>query len=138
MTHSEKVKALEQLQSNSVISVGWVVRGEEIELAHGEVVYEQQLLDALAIATTAQEKADVREATRTALREQWDALPAWINGPYLPLFDAANRLLDEGLDEAAFEMIDAVEPTVKITNDPEKSAIFASVKAQFLSVIESL
>lgn len=138
MTHSEKVKALEQLQSNSVISVGWVVRGEEIELAHGEVVYEQQLLDALAIATTAQEKADVREATRTALREQWDALPAWINGPYRPLFDAANRLLDEGLDEAAFEMIDAVEPTVKITNDPEKSAIFASVKAQFLSVIESL
>lgn len=138
MTHSEKVKALEQLQSNSVISVGWVVRGEEIELAHGEVVYEQQLLDALAIATTAQEKADVREATRTALREQWDALPAWINGPYRPLFDAANRLLDEGLDEAAFEMIDEVEPTVKITNDPEKSAIFASVKAQFLSVIESL
>jgi hypothetical protein len=81
---------------------------------------------------------ELRAATRSALRQQWDGLPAWINGPYRPLFDAANRLLDEGADEAAFEMIDAVEPTTKITNDPEKEAIFAAVKAQFATAIQSL
>lgn len=80
----------------------------------------------------------IRSATRTALRQQWDSLPAWINGPYRPLFDAANRLLDEGLDDAAFEMIDAVEPTAKIANDPEKSATFAAVKTQFAAAIQSL
>lgn len=87
---------------------------------------------------SAQTAIDTRATTRTALRQQWDGLPAWINGPYRPLFDAANRLLDEGSDEAAFEMIDSVEPNTKITNDPEKSAIFATVKTQFLTVIESL
>ena len=89
-------------------------------------------------APEAQDSAVTRSATRTALRAQWDSLPAWINGPYRPLFDAANLLLDEGADEAAFEMIDVVEPTAKIANDPEKSAIFAAVKTQFLSVIKSL
>lgn len=89
----------------------------------------------------------LRLSTRASLRVQWDALPAWINGPYRPLFDAANRLLDEGLDEAAFEMIDSVEPNTKIVGDlkiyPElggttRAQYFAAVKEQFLSVIKSL
>lgn len=89
----------------------------------------------------------LRLSTRASLRVQWDALPAWINGPYRPLFDAANRLLDEGLDEAAFEMIDSVEPSTKIVGDlkiyPElggatRAQYFAAVKEQFLSVVKSL
>ncbi len=89
----------------------------------------------------------LRLSTRASLRVQWDALPAWINGPYRPLFDAANRLLDEGLDEAAFEMIDSVEPNTKIVGDlkiyPElggatRAQYFAAVKEQFLSVVKSL
>lgn len=89
----------------------------------------------------------LRLSTRASLRVQWDALPAWINGPYRPLFDAVNRLLDEGLDEAAFEMIDSVEPNTKIVGDlkiyPElggatRAQYFAAVKEQFLSVVKSL
>lgn len=99
---------------------------------------EAEINAAWAEIESAQNAIDTRAATRNALREQWDLLPSWINGPYRPLFDSANRLLDEGLDEAAFEMIDASEPTAKIANNPEKSAIFAAVKTQFLSVIQNL
>ena len=138
MTPEQLTAALEELQRSSVISAGWIVRDEEYELASGESVTPEQIATALAQVTAAQDSAVTRSATRTALRAQWDSLPAWINGPYRPLFDAANLLLDEGADEAAFEMIDVVEPTAKIANDPEKSAIFAAVKTQFLSVIKSL
>lgn len=48
MTHFETVKSLETLQSAGTISAGWVVRGDEYELAPGDAVTEQQLTDALA------------------------------------------------------------------------------------------
>lgn len=103
----------------------------------GDILSEAELVN-----SRNQSRADIR----AALRVQWDTLPAWINGPYRPLFDAANRLLDEGFDEAAYEMIDAVEPTAKITNDPAtypelggatRAQYFAAVKAQFSAIIQS-
>jgi len=108
---------------------------------------EEEINAAWAEIEVARIAIDTRATTRTALRTQWDGLPAWINGPYRPLFDAANRLLDEGSDEAAFEMIDAVEPTAKILNDPKaypelggatRAQYFAAVKAQFAAAIQSL
>jgi len=67
----------------------------EIEAARPAV---EAAIDAAALIP---KRADVR----SALRAQWDALPAWIRGPYRPLFDAANALLDEGDDDAAKAMI---------------------------------
>lgn len=108
---------------------------------------ENDILDAFEVWETTS-----REAIRTALWQQWDALPAWINGPYRPLFDAANRLLDENQDEAAFEMIDAAEPTSKMLADLDenenpitypalggltKAQYFAAVKTQFAAAIEN-
>lgn len=88
-----------------------------------------------------------RAAARTAMWQQWDGLPAWIRGPYRPLFDAANNLLDEGDDEAAAEMILAAEPTAAILADPTvypelgdvtKQQFFAAVQAQFAAGIAGL
>lgn len=88
-----------------------------------------------------------RAATRSALRAQWDALPAWINGPYRTVFDAVNNLLDENKDTAAAELIDSCEPTTKISSDaatyPElggatRLQYFTAVQAQFKAAIEAL
>ena len=115
-----------------------IVNGEIVTLSAEDVAERAADEAAWELVKAERETQATRATTRTALRTQWDSLPAWINGPYRPLFDAANRLLDEGSDEAAFEMIDAVEPTAKIAADPEKSAIFAAVKAQLAAAIQSL
>lgn len=138
----------------SINSSGIITRiadGACIPVAPGNMDYEAYLKwvskGNVAEPETQAQAEIVRQATRAALRQQWDTLPAWINGPHRPLFDAANHLLDEGSDEAAFEMIDAVEPTAKILNDPAthpelggatRAQYFAAVKAQFLSVIQNL
>lgn len=135
-THTELSSILEVLYPAG----GWSVKDAVIiKLPKGTPSPSPaQMATAFAAYQSRTQQVLARAEAIGTLRQQWDSLPAWINGPYRPLFDAANRLLDEGSDEAAFEMIDAVEPTAKITNDPEKSAIFAVVKAQFLAAIESL
>lgn len=82
--------------------------------------------------------AKARETQREELRVSWDALDPYLRGPYRPLFDSANKLLDEGDDEAAVEMIDSAEPTAKIAGDPTMQATFDAVKATFKEAIEAL
>jgi len=90
---------------------------------------------------------DARAQSRAALRAQWDGLPAWIRGPYRPLFSAANELLDEGDDDAAGAMIAAAEPNAAILADEEvyvelggrtKSEYFCLVRASFAAGIAAL
>lgn len=90
---------------------------------------------------------DARALARTALRSQWDGLPAWIRGPYRPLFSAANELLDEGDDDAAAAMIAAAEPNSAILADDTvyaelggrtKSEFFWIVRASFAAGIAAL
>lgn len=88
---------------------------------------EQQMEDTLAVILDEKSAATTRATTRTALRVQWDALPAWINGPYRTAFDSVNNLLDEGSDETAAELIDACEPTFKMIR----------MKTTFLSPIQN-
>ncbi len=61
--------------------------------------------------------AQDRATQRTALKQQWDALPAYIRGPYRDKFEAANRLLDEGDDESAIALIEYTEPMPGFTDD---------------------
>lgn len=77
-----------------------------------------------------------RTATRAAMREQWDGLPAWIRGPFQSLFAAANALLDAGDDDAAAEMIRYAVPPSGYT--PEQARAFAQVKQQFASAFAAL
>ncbi len=79
-----------------------------------------------------QEKKDNREK----IRQTWDELPAWITGPYRMQFDAANSLLDEGKNDQAVEMIRYEEPRSAFTE--EQRQVFEAVKAQMISLIESL
>lgn len=99
---------------------------EEIEAARAEV---EAALDADAAIPA-------RQQSRSALRDAWNALPAWIRGPYRPLFDVANSLLDEGDDDAAAAMIEFAAPLDAF--DATQQATFAAVKAQFQAGIESL
>lgn len=61
MTHSDIVKALEQLQSSSTISVGWVVRGDNYELVPGESITPEQFAAALAQVAAEQALAASRK-----------------------------------------------------------------------------
>lgn len=77
-----------------------------------------------------------RAAYRAAMREQWDGLPAWVRGPFQPLFAAVNALLDAGDDDAAAEMIRYAVPPSGYT--PEQARAFAQVKQQFASAFAAL
>lgn len=140
MSHEQITQVLEYLQASAIISGGWVVRGEEIELANGESVTEQQIADALVIVTATQNaiaiRSAIRTAIRTALRAKWDALPAWIRGPFQDKFAAANTLLDAGQDDAAEAIIQYAE--VPTAYSVEQVAIFASVRAELLAALSSL
>ena len=90
---------------------------------------------------------EARSTKRSAMREEWDFLPAWIRGPYRPLFDAANQLLDEQDDEAALEMISSAEANASIKEDltsyvelgdRTKAEYFSLVKANFIALVKSL
>lgn len=147
MTHSEIARTLTYLQSTGAISAGWEVKDAVFNLAAGESVTESQMATALRESNAAELAKSVREDARLSLQEQWSNLPAWIRGPYRPLFDAANSLLDEGDDEAAFEMIDSAEPMAAILNDTDiyaslggltKADFFNTVKSQFRQAIQTL
>lgn len=86
----------------------------------------------------AHNSVQLRAVSRTAMRTQWDGLPAYIRGPYRPLFDAANELLDEGDFDAAVAMVDAAEANGIISADPTKEATFNAVKAQFAAGVTAL
>lgn len=77
-----------------------------------------------------------RPAARAAMRAQWDALPAWIRGPYRPLFDAANALLDAGDDDAAAAMIEYAAPATGYSD--AQRATFEAVRSQFSQAIAAL
>lgn len=84
----------------------------------------------------AAEAASLRAAARATMREQWDGLPAWIRGPFQPLFSAANALLDEGDDDAAAEMIRYAVPPQGYTT--KQATTFAQVKQQFADAFAAL
>lgn len=77
-----------------------------------------------------------RAAQRTALRQQWDALPDFIRGPFRDKFQAANRLLDEGDDDAAIALIVYADAPASFTG--EQLATFAATQAAMKAGIEGL
>lgn len=77
-----------------------------------------------------------RSAQRTALRQQWDALPDFIRGPFRDKFEAANRLLDEGDDDAAIALIEYAEAPASFT--ATQLATFAATQAAMKAGIENL
>lgn len=77
-----------------------------------------------------------RSAQRTAIRQQWDALPDYIRGPFRDKFEAANRLLDEGDDAAAIALIEYAEAPASFTTD--QIATFAATQAAMRAGIENL
>lgn len=91
----------------------------------------------------------VREATRSALRGQWDQLCGaypWLN-TFRKEFEAANVLLDEGRDAGAVKMIlrtpvpadyDEASGTMVPALNAEERAIFRSIKQQFADALTAL
>jgi hypothetical protein len=136
MIHSDIVSVLETLQSAGTISAGWVVRGEEYELAPGDSITQEQLAAALDQVTEAQATAASRATSRAALRAVWDNLPAYIRGPYRPQFEAANRLLDDGHDEEASALIQYASACLNY--DQVQIDQFNAAKSILLDGIESL
>lgn len=84
----------------------------------------------------AQSLTTVRAAIRTALRAKWDALPAWIRGPFQDKFAVANTLLDAGQDDAAEAIIQYAE--VPTAYSVEQVAIFAVVRAELLAALSGI
>lgn len=95
----------------------WADLEEERELKQAED---------LALAT--------RSEFRAQLRAQWESLPSWIKGPYRPLFDSANALLDDNDDDSARDMIYYAEPQPRYTE--EQVVVFEQVKNSFVSAIQ--
>lgn len=79
-----------------------------------------------------------RQSERDAMRAQWELLPSRIRGPYHALLTAANELLDKGDDDAALELIDAAEATVKIKGNGQFKTEFDAVKAGFIASITAM
>ncbi len=78
----------------------------------------------------------LRATIRAALLEKWDALPAWIRGPFQDKFAAANTLLDAGQDDAAEAIIQYAE--VPTAYSVEQVAIFAAVRAELLAALSGI
>lgn len=77
-----------------------------------------------------------RAQGRSALYSAWQALPAYIRGPFREKFEVANTLLDEGDDEAAIAMIDYAE--APSTFSLEQASVFAATKTAMKAGIENL
>ena len=127
---------------------GWRVFGDEIAAGDGEAVPTMAEIEAMRPAAQAKADADLvkaeaekqtaaqREASRHALRQQWDALPDYIRGPFRDKFEAANRLLDEGDDAAAIALIEYADAPSSFTE--QQLATFAATKAAMKAGIEGL
>jgi hypothetical protein len=117
---------------------GWRVFGDEIAAGDGEAVPSMEEIESMRPAAQAKADADLakaeddkqkaaqRTASRHALRQQWDALPDYIRGPFRDKFEAVNRLLDEGDDAAAVALIEYAEPPALFS--ASQLAIFAATK----------
>lgn len=120
--------------------IGFVISGDDYETLRRSDGGEVPSLGAIEAhrgdVESEMATADERQRNRAALRTQWDGLPAYIRGPYRPLFDSANRLLDEGDDTAAAEMIRLAEPMPG--HSGSERATFDAVKAQFYNAINNL
>jgi hypothetical protein len=108
---------------------GWRVYGEEITAGDGGSVPTPQEIEA-------QRAFDARAAGRSALYAAWQALPAYIRGPFREKFEVANTLLDEGDDEAAIAMIEYAEAPTSYT--AEQITVFAATKTAMKAGIENL
>lgn len=128
-TLNQRLKALEVL-------------GYDCDTSDGEITVwrdarpQPEWDEIIALAAPILAAAESRETARTALRAQWDALPAIYRGPYRPEFEAANRLLDEGDDEGAAAIIAYSEP--KQGYSEEEISTFNTVKSQMATSIASL
>lgn len=97
---------------------------------------EDELLAVWATIEEASINQDARATIRAALLEKWDALPAWIRGPFQDKFAAANTLLDAGQDDAAEAIIQYAE--VPTAYSVEQVAIFAAVRAELLAALSGI
>jgi len=119
---------------------GWRVYGEEITSGDGGTVptleeIEAQRSFAEAVIADQQAAIDARAQGRSALYVAWQALPAYIRGPFREKFEVANTLLDEGDDEAAIAMIEYAEAPASYTL--EQAAVFAATKTAMKAGIEN-
>lgn len=111
------------------------VNGQIVEMSGAELEnYYGDIFDSIAAAEST--PAYQRQKARADLRAQWEALPAYIRGPYRDKFEAANRLLDEGDDAAAVALIEYAAPVPDF--DAAQLATFAQVKASMKAGIEAL
>jgi len=120
---------------------GWTVDGEIITAGDGGAVptleeIEAQRAFAEAVITARQADFDARAAGRSALYAAWQALPAYIRGPFREKFEVANTLLDEGDDEAAIAMIEYAEAPASYT--AEQLTVFAATKTAMKAGIQNL
>lgn len=120
---------------------GWRVYGEEITAGDGGSVptlqeIEAQRAFAESVITARQADIDARAAGRSVLYGAWQALPAYIRGPFREKFEVANTLLDEGDDEAAIAMIEYAEAPASYT--AEQLTVFSATKTAMKAGIENL
>jgi hypothetical protein len=120
---------------------GWTVDGDIITAGDGGPIPTLEEIEAqrsLAEAIIADQQAviDARAQGRSALYAAWQALPAYIRGPFREKFEAANMLLDEGDDEAAIAMIEYSEAPASYTL--EQASVFAATKTAMKAGIENL
>jgi hypothetical protein len=120
---------------------GWRVYGDDITAGDGgpvptleEIEAQRQTVESILLAQ--QTQRENRAAGRSALRAIWNTLPAYIRGPFREKFEIANRLLDEGDDEAALAMIEYAEAPSNYTL--EQISVFAATKATMKTGIENL
>lgn len=120
---------------------GWRVYGDDITAGDGgpvptleEIEAQREVVESILLAQQTQREA--RAAGRAALRASWNALPAYIRGPFREKFQIANTFLDEGDDEAALAMIEYAEAPSNYTL--EQIAVFVATKATMKTGIENL
>jgi hypothetical protein len=120
---------------------GWRVYGDEISAGDGGSVPTPQEIEAqraFAEAILADREATINQRAqgRSSLYAAWQALPAYIRGPFREKFEVANTLLDEGDDEAAIAMIEYAEAPTSYT--AEQATVFAATKTAMKTGIQNL
>lgn len=80
-------------------------------------------------------QAAAEPTTLDQLGVLWDAVPAYIRGPYFYQVESIRRLLLDGDTEAAIALLDAVVPTEAIASDPVKLAGFTTGITQMRAVL---
>lgn len=65
----------------------------------------------------------------------WDAVPAYIRGPYFYHAESIRRLVSANDTEAVQALLDSVTPTEVISSDPAKLADFNSGISQMKAVL---